>query len=132
MVSAFSGWCRVGSAMGKAVLLRHDLPDGSVHYDWMVEREPGGPLITFRIGERIDQAAARFAAQRLADHRLDYLEYEGPVSGDRGRVSRVARGQIEVTRDDPDAFECVGRLGDVRGRFVGRRAGEAWEFRFAP
>jgi hypothetical protein len=29
---------------------------------------------------------------RLADHRLAYLDYQGPISGRRGRVTRVASG----------------------------------------
>jgi hypothetical protein len=31
-------------------------------------------------------------AEPLDDHRLEYLEYEGPVSGDRGRVLRIDSG----------------------------------------
>jgi hypothetical protein len=31
-------------------------------------------------------------AERLADHRLDYLTYEGQVSGDRGEVRRLDEG----------------------------------------
>ena len=32
------------------------------------------------------------AAIQLDDHRLAYLDYEGPISSDRGSVSRVDRG----------------------------------------
>ena len=32
------------------------------------------------------------AAEKLGDHRRDYLEYEGELSGNRGRVIRVAEG----------------------------------------
>lgn len=31
-----------------------------------------------------------------SDHRKAYLTYEGPVSGERGRVRRVAEGEVEV------------------------------------
>jgi hypothetical protein len=31
-------------------------------------------------------------AQRIADHRLAYLEYEGPISGGRGTVRRLDGG----------------------------------------
>lgn len=30
----------------------------------------------------------------LPSHRMEYLEYEGPVSGDRGLVTRVATGNF--------------------------------------
>jgi hypothetical protein len=43
-----------------------------------------------------DQAVA---AEQLADHRLDYLDFEGPVSGDRGSVTRVAAGQYELLEE---------------------------------
>ena len=33
-------------------------------------------------------------ARRLTDHRLDYLDYEGPVSGGRGIVRRIWRGRF--------------------------------------
>lgn len=35
-------------------------------------------------------------AEQLPDHRLAYLDYEGPVSHERGRVARVDAGQFEV------------------------------------
>jgi hypothetical protein len=35
-------------------------------------------------------------AERLADHRLDYLTYEGPVSGDRGEVCRLEQGTFHI------------------------------------
>ena len=36
------------------------------------------------------------SAERLPDHRRAYLDYEGPISGDRGRVHQVASGSYEV------------------------------------
>lgn len=33
--------------------------------------------------------------EEAADHRREYLTYEGPISGDRGHVRRVAAGRIE-------------------------------------
>lgn len=83
------------------VLLRHDLPDGSWHYDWMLDL-PGadggaggrGGLVTFRVLERPETVGVGgvIAGERLADHRRVYLTYEGEVSGGRGRVTRLARG----------------------------------------
>ena len=37
-------------------------------------------------------------AERLADHRLDYLSYEGPVSENRGVVSRWDEGTYSVEK----------------------------------
>lgn len=100
----------------------------------MIQTRPDGPLLTFRVGERIDRPEARsFRAQRLGEHRAAYLTYEGPVSGGRGRVTRVAAGDVQVTRDDAEGLECVGTLGEARGGFRGESRGDGlWEFRFAP
>jgi hypothetical protein len=37
-------------------------------------------------------------ARKLADHRLAYWDYEGPISGDRGIVRRWDRGNCEFLR----------------------------------
>jgi hypothetical protein len=80
------------------VLLRHDLPDGSSHVDWLIGRDPAGqqPLIAFRLAVRLDelQAGQTVAVRQLEDHRPLYLTYEGPISGDRGHVRRLASGRV--------------------------------------
>jgi hypothetical protein len=94
------------------VLLRHVLPDGSWHVDWMLAQDPGCArrLVTFRLARRVDEmaaGAAALSAERLADHRSLYLDYEGPVApseaggSPRGSGTRLCRGTIERwTRDE--------------------------------
>lgn len=76
--------------MGRLVLLRHDAPDGGHHYDLLLERQPGDHrVLTFRLDRIIspkDPGSAN--AQRLDEHRAAYLTYEGPISGNRGIVTR--------------------------------------------
>ena len=38
------------------------------------------------------QAGVEIPCEALADHRLAYLDYEGPISGGRGSVTRWDRG----------------------------------------
>jgi hypothetical protein len=79
------------------VVLRHDLPDGSWHYDWMLQvcDDPAEPLLTFRVMVRPDDpTVVAFEGERLPDHRSIYLDYEGPISGGRGSVTRIARGTL--------------------------------------
>ena len=82
----------------KTVVIRHILPDGSHHFDWMIARDPRGtdPLVTFRMDAGVDKLTESQSASalRIADHRAAYLEYEGPVSGDRGEVRRESSGAI--------------------------------------
>lgn len=53
-------------------------------------------------------------ANSLHDHRLDYLQYEGPISGDRGRAWRWDAGQYEYLSNEPD--ECMVRFDGIRLR----------------
>lgn len=76
--------------MPQFVLLEHDHPE--LHWDFMLERDD--VLLTWRL-DCIPNDAAEIAAVSLPDHRAAYLDYEGPVSGDRGSVSRIDRGYYE-------------------------------------
>ena len=51
-------------------------------------------------------------AEALGDHRLVYLEFEGPISGDRGVVHRVAAGDYSVLEESPLRL-VVSLAGDV-------------------
>ena len=73
-------------------ILRHDHP--FLHWDLLLE---AGPVaLTWRL-LRPPLQRELIAAESLPDHRLLYLDYEGPVSGDRGSVRRVAGGQFRET-----------------------------------
>jgi hypothetical protein len=84
------------------VLLRHDLPDASHHYDWLVDivGTEDAPLTTFRLPQPLHQlpAGCALAARRIADHRRVYLSYEGAIAGDRGSVQPIARGWVDGAR----------------------------------
>lgn len=69
----------------------HDHPDGA-HYDLFLES--GSTLATWRLSAPPETGAVD--AARIADHRIDYLDYEGPVSGDRGTVRVHARGRYTL------------------------------------
>ena len=71
------------------VVLRHeDIPEP--HFDLMFETTPGSDLATWRSDRWPIDAPTPLV--KLADHRPAYLEYEGPISGNRGSVRRVAAG----------------------------------------
>lgn len=75
------------------VVLRHE-GVAERHFDFMFETVPGGPLLTWRsLTWPIERETPLV---RLGEHRRDYLDYEGPVSNDRGRVARVAGGTCDV------------------------------------
>lgn len=122
--------------MEAMVLLHHDMPDGSWHLDWMLERIGDDPhrLVTFRVDQRIDHSACVvFHAEHLADHRADYLDYEGPVSGDRGIVRRLARGRcsiLDLTDQTLIARIAWGGLHRLARGVL--KAGDRWSFTLGP
>lgn len=77
--------------MARFVLLEHRW--AGIHWDLMLERE--GVLATWALDEPIAPGVGH-RARRLADHRLVYLDYQGPISGDRGSVRRLDRGTFET------------------------------------
>ena len=74
------------------VVLEHDSPRG-LHWDFMLES--GGALLTWEL-PRPPDAAPLIPAKRLHDHRLAYLEYEGPLSDGRGCVTRWDQGTYTI------------------------------------
>lgn len=87
--------------MPRFVILRHEMstsPRAGVHWDFMLERD--GKLRTWAlVAEPV--MGVEIAADALADHRIDYLQYEGPIGGDRGEVRRWDEGQSEVRYETP-------------------------------
>lgn len=108
------------------VVLRHTMPGGD-HYDLMFECD--GVLATWRSPCPLSEIGAKpVRLTRIGDHRLAYLEYEGPLSGNRGHVERVERGRFA------GQSQLAGRDWriDVRGELtcgafrIGRDAGASW------
>jgi hypothetical protein len=98
------------------------------HLDWMWQVDDNDlwtwstPIVDFA---QVSHANFEIDAVAIADHRQRYLDYEGELSDNRGRVDRVAAGSFEIVgisagamRDslvarilesESDAFRC----GDV-------------------
>jgi hypothetical protein len=101
---------RYDGRMPRFVLLFHDCPPilgKPSHWDLMLERD--GALMTWNLAElpaRWQTPSGRdvieLGAARLPDHRLAYLDYEGPVSSGRGEVKRIDRGDYEVVDESPE------------------------------
>ena len=115
------------------VVLEHRNGAG-VHWDIMIEIEPGGPLRTWSI-DRVSALEQGSVARLLPDHRRSYLEYEGPISGGRGEVKRWDEGtclihalnETEVLLtfqgsqlEGPGSFRLIAR---------GSESGPSWLFR---
>jgi hypothetical protein len=98
--------------MRRYVILRHETPPNyarPLHWDLMLEFD--GALWTWAL-EAEPHLQVSIVAWGLPDHRLDYLTYEGPVSGERGSVSQWDAGIYEEVRREDD--ELVVRLAGRR------------------
>lgn len=119
--------------MPRFVVLRHELPATCArasHWDLMFEENAA--LRTWAINEDLRLVHDQ-PAESLALHRLAYLDYEGPVSGDRGTVTRWDRGEFEIESDEPGCFvaRLIGEL--LRGRItlIEDLADHSWRVSFA-
>ena len=80
--------------MPRFVILEHADSRGR-HWDFMLETGPA--LATWALSDP-PEAGKPTTAQALADHRPAYLDYEGPVSGDRGEVTQWDSGDYVYQR----------------------------------
>ncbi len=116
--------------MPRFVILRHETPAGyerASHYDLMLEM--GDSLRTWALAE-LPVPGRELVVEALSNHRLMYLDYEGPISGNRGVVTRVERGEFEVL--EASAEVVVVQLSGLQlcGRLTLRKdvgAGESWK-----
>ena len=101
------------------------------HYDFMIEAEEA--LVTFRIpiNDLQDmQNGSEIRAEKIQDHRKEYLEYEGPVSGGRGQVRIFDTGECKELSGpgEGNAFFLEGRV--FRGNLSIKIEGNIYRFRF--
>jgi len=98
--------------MPRFVILEHDWP--KLHWDFLVES--GDRLRSFRLLAE-PAMGIEVPAEPNAVHRLFYLDYEGPVSGDRGTVWRWDFGEFDWIVDAPGRADI-----ELRGRRLTGRA----------
>lgn len=100
--------------MRRFVVLHHETPphaQRASHFDFMIE---GGETLWTWALPQWPEPGVWLNVEPLRDHRLAYLEYEGPISGDRGHVTRRESGTCEVLQRD--GARTVVRLAGERMR----------------
>jgi hypothetical protein len=112
--------------MPRYVILEHDHPE--LHWDLMLEA--GEVLRTWRLAAP-PRAGGTVRAEPSFDHRRLYLDYEGPVSGDRGSVTAWDRGTYVAFAEEPEHVAVRLSGTRLRGTATLRRGdtGE-WELGF--
>ncbi len=105
------------SGRKRFAVLWHRTPPGYPrpdHWDLLLEQPEG--LWTWALPTPPERGPAQ--AQRLPDHRLVYLDYEGPLSGDRGTVTRWDQGEYELLAASEERLELLFRGGKLQGCYV--------------
>ena len=83
----------------------------------------GGALATWSFPRPPEESPAGQGGPRLADHRIAYLEYEGEVSGGRGRVQIHDRGTYDALEWSDARVRVALAGGRVTGTWVLEPAG---------
>jgi len=108
------------------VILHHRLDDGE-HWDLMLEY--GDVLLTWQLlREPVNRESLPIIARRIGDHRKAYLDYEGPLTGNRGTVRRVESGGLDIIEDTAEGLRIVLTGKRFEGLFLLRVQGEDWSF----
>ncbi|MCA9304316.1 MAG: hypothetical protein KC996_09355 [Phycisphaerales bacterium] len=108
--------------MLQTVVLLHSTPDGGHHFDWMVEQPTPGiehRLMTWRCGQSPAEWGWDGRCERIEMHREAYLHYEGAISGGRGSVRRIARGEVLEQRLTAEDVDLSIRWGERTIRYRG-------------
>jgi hypothetical protein len=112
--------------MPRYVILDHDHP--FPHWDFMIEA--GDRLRTWRL-HAAPTPGRIVRAEPLGDHRTAYLDYEGPVSDDRGRVIRWDAGTFAIVAESADELRLVLTGAVLIGTAALSRAEGEWLWEFA-
>jgi hypothetical protein len=118
-------------AMSDSFVIHLHRGHGADHYDLMIRQGP--VLATWQLWSCPAGLAEGEAlpARKIHDHRLAYLDSQGPVSGGRGRVARFDRGacRLQQAHDTHWVLDFQGER--LAGRYELRHSGPApadWTF----
>ncbi|MDP7008147.1 MAG: hypothetical protein QGI78_01095 [Phycisphaerales bacterium] len=93
------------------VVLEHEMPDGTTHFDWLLAVDPLGekPLISFRTTQRPDLLTNNewVDLETRPDHRPEYLTFEGPLEENRGTIRRLGVGAIQQWQQSMSGWQMV-------------------------
>jgi DNA polymerase Ligase (LigD) len=113
--------------MPRYVILEHDWP--KKHWDFMLEA--GNVLQTWRLSWP-PESGVSIPAEKSLDHRLIYLDYEGPISGNRGAVIRWDQGSYETLIDEEKRRVILVRGKRLKGNVeLANHPESGWQFLFS-
>ncbi len=103
---------------GRFAILEHRTAQGR-HWDILLE---WGPVLRTWSVEQPPEPGLELAARPLPDHRTLYLDYEGPISGNRGSVTQWDAGTYSLLDESARSIVCELAGRRIAGRMVLRIA----------
>lgn len=105
---------------------------GAVHWDLMLEE--AGSLATWRLyRDPCGLGTEGWELFPIGEHRPAYLDYEGPLSGDRGKVRRVSSGTYELLEKNSQRWRVLFHGDELTGVWTIEATGAArWHLRKDP
>lgn len=98
------------------VILKHTTPDG-IHWDFMLET--GDHLETWRIPippEKIRIAPTN--AEKIFDHPIKFLTYQGPVNKGKGNVTIEDKGTYAIISKTPELLQIQIKAKILKGNYT--------------
>jgi len=114
--------------MSNQFVIQKHTKAGGAHWDLMVQ--DGEMLQTWRLDkspEKLKNTPTK--AEKIFDHPLKFLTYEGPVNNGKGSVKIADKGICEITAqsDDKIEMELAGEI--LKGEFILTHITEnRWQF----
>jgi len=97
------------------VILHHS-GYGRDHWDLMLEQSQS--LATWKVyHEPGNLTKGAIEVFRIVDHRKAYLDYEGPVSDNRGEVRRVYAGTYILLQKSEDSWQVRLKADNIAGEY---------------
>ena len=103
----------------KRFVIQEHTTGSDVHWDFMLEWEPGQALQTYRLDKTPQQILRSPAnAVKIFDHPPKFLTYQGPVNKGRGSVRIVEAGTYQLVNNEHDRIELnlAGQI--LKGKFA--------------
>jgi bifunctional non-homologous end joining protein LigD len=101
---------------GRFVVQRHERESQPVHWDLMLET--GEVLETFRIDRPIEEWGKEpIKAEKIFDHPLKFLTYEGSVNKGKGKVTIADRGGYKILSKEENGMRVILDGGILKSKF---------------
>jgi hypothetical protein len=120
------------SIMPRYVVLFHQMPVGSSrvdHWDFMLEY--GSSLATWALAREPDARGA-ILCEMLENHRVGYLDYEGPVARNRGTVTRWDAGTFVWNYRTQEEAGVTLEGSQLNGFVMLKKRDGEWQFEYVP